>query len=288
MLRRFVGSSLLVAVVGLCAGPASAAVTTNWTIQTSSSVLTLSGALSSGGTFLASVATQGAGSLSSSYSGSISTEQVIGGVSPISLQFLSANLDANVNGNWDPLPGGNTGTGAADYGGKVDLGFLGGANLAIRDLAASLASGVLPLTGTAFSPQTFNGNVDVTLLAATADYRGYGIIGSALGQGSLTSGIAGQSGSILTAGGITYGPGGLAGTATLNIPVNFSFAAIVAGADTTGTTADDIGVFINLLGAINATAATANVPEASSLVLLGLAGSVIGFVGYRRNKKAAV
>lgn len=210
------------------------------------------------------------------------TQQTIGGSGPTDIQFLSALLDANVSGNWDPLPGGATGTAPADYGMLDPLGFLGGANLAIRDLTAGLSSGVITLVGTPYTTQTFLGNIDVEVLSATADYRGVGIVGGAIGGGSLTDGIAGQSGSILAAGSIAYdGPGG--SNATLTIPVDFNFVAIVAGADTTQVN-DDIGLFVNLLGNI---VATATVPEANSLVLLGFAGSVVGFIGYRHKTKAS-
>lgn len=290
MIRRSLGTLLMAALVGVSTQSANAVVT-NWTIQSSSSTLGLSGALSSGGTFLASLQGQSGatGGLSTSFTGNINTQQTIGGlggISPTDIQFLSALLDANVSGDWDPVPGGTTGTAPADYGGRVDLGFLGGANLAVRDLTAGLSSGVLGLVGGYTSPgaQTFAGNIDVSLLTATADYRGFGIVGGQLGGGTLTDGIAGQSGSVLTAGTISYGPGGYAGTATLTIPVDFTFAAIVAGADNTDPL-DDIGVYIRLLGAINATAATSAVPEANSLVLLGLVGSAIGFAGYRRKSK---
>jgi hypothetical protein len=74
------------------------------------------------------------------------------------------------------------------------------------------------------------------------------------------------------------------GTATLTIPVNLTVAYIASGGDTT-TSADDIAVYFGFAGAIVATAPTATVPEASSLVLLGLAGSCIGFVGYRRQSR---
>lgn len=287
MIRRLLGTALVATIAGLSVSSANAAPTT-WAVQAGSSALTISGALSSGGTFLAALQAQSGTGLTTTFGGTIQTEQTYGGPStdavhgsPGSIQFVGGSLIANDNGNWDPLPGGATGTAPGNYGGKVDLGFLGGANLTIRGLVAGLTSqAAIPLVGTAFNPQTFVGNIDVTLLAATADYRGYGIVGGALGGGTLTDGVAGQSGTVSASGGIAYS-GGYAGTATLTIPVNFSFAAIVAGADTTDV-ADDIGVFINLLGSINATALTAEVPEASSLVLLGLAGSVVGFAGYRR------
>ena len=291
MIRRFLGSSVALAVLAsvFVAGEAQAFLTT-WTIQSASSTLTIGGALSSGGGFLANVDPQGTNSLVGRYSGTIDTQQDIGPIAtdgfsgtPLDIQFLSANLIALNNGNWDPLPGtGAEGTAPANYGANVSLGFLGGANLAIRGLLAGLSSGVAPLTGTAFGPQTFtNLNTTVTLTAATADYRGFGIVGGALGSGSLTSGIAGQSGAYVASGGITYGPGGLAGTATLNLPVNFAIALVVAGSDTTQVS-DDIGVYLSLVGALVATSPTAQVPEASSLVMLAMAGSVVGFVGYRR------
>lgn len=286
MIRRTAGALLVAGIVGFVAQPAKAVVTT-WTVQSSSSSLTLSGSLSSGGTFLADVQSQAGGNgLTTSYFGSITSEQTIVNSSPSDIAFISADLNANTSGNWDPLPGGATGTSPGDYGGRVLLGPLGGANLVIRDLIAGLTSGSIALTGNAFDTQTFSGDVVVELLSATADYRGFGVVGGALGGGSLTDGIAGQSGLVAAAGSINYGPGEYAGTATLSIPVNFTFAAIVAGEDTTDV-GDDIGVYINLLGALVATAPTATVPEASSLVLLGLAGSVVGFVGYRRKAKAS-
>jgi hypothetical protein len=265
------GFVVLLACLGL--HPAKASALPYWTVQSASSSLALSGALSSGGTFLASVEGQGGSGigLTTSFSGTI-----VANYNPSLIEFYSATIEANTSGEWDPLPGGNTGSSSADYGGKVDLGFLGGANLAIRNLSASLSSGSLALTGDflPFSTQAFLGNLDIAMLTATADYRGYGIVGGALGGGSLTDGIAGQSASVLTAGSVYIAPDY---TFTLTLPVDFSFAAIIAGADTTEVS-DDIGVFVNLLGEINA---TSSVPEANSLVLLGLAGSLMSFCGYR-------
>lgn len=291
MFRRILGSSLVAAAVGLVASPAQA-VLTSWTVQSSSSSLSISGALSSGGSFLASVTQQGAGGLTTKYTGTVNTQQTVVPVAtdgwagtPIDIEFLSASLSALNSGNWDPLPGGSIGLAAANYGAQVSLGFLGGANLAIRGLSAGLASGVTALSGTAYGVQTANPNLTVTLLSATADYRGFGPVGGALGSGSLTSGIAGQTGAYTATGSsIAYSGGGQAGTATLTIPVNFSISLVVVGQDTTDP-GDDIGVYLALNGQIAATAATSEVPEANSLVLLGLAGSAVGFVGYRRRMK---
>lgn len=74
---------------------------------------------------------------------------------------------------------------------------------------------------------------------------------------------------------------------TLAIPVDFELRAVVLGADTTNA-ADDFTMNLNLSGNIVATAPTESVPEANSLPLLGLAGSVVGFMGYRRKRRHQV
>lgn len=295
MLRKLLGTSLASAVaVVLGAGPANAGIT-NWTVQSASSSLAISGALSSGGSFLASLTSQGTNTvngpgLTTTFSGQIDTHQNVSGVTtdgwsgnPSDIEFLNTtNLVANNSGDWDPTVGGPIGTAPANYGGNVLLGFLGGANLAVRNLAASLQSGVIPISGQAFAAQSFNGPVTVSITSATADYRGFGPVGGALGSGTLTEGIVGQSAEVGIAGTINYSGGGLGGTATMTVPINFNFSLVVSGADTTADPSDDIGVYIALIGNIAATADTANVPEANSLVLLGMAGSAIGFMGYRR------
>jgi hypothetical protein len=262
-------------------GPANGAVTT-WTVQSSSSSLTISGALSSGSTFLASVSPQGSGSLTASYGGTLQTAQNAPGGSPIDITFLTANLIANNSGNWDPLPTAFPGTAPANYGALISLGFLGGANFAQRNLAADLSGAAVPLSGSPYSPQTFSSSLDFEFTAGTTVARNLsgGIL--AFDPSDPNIPIAGQGGSFTSNGSITYGPGGDAGIATLTIPVNFTIISFAVGLDTTSS-ADDIGVYMNYAGSIVATAPTATVPEASSLVLLGLAGSVIGFIGYRRS-----
>lgn len=291
MAARFAWSLLFLSSTFLASsalgGPAT------WTVQSSSSMLTLSGALSSGGTFLAAVEGQSgaSGGLTTHYSGNIFTYHS-GSVayqtvaSPLTdIQFLSAELEAKTSGNWDPLPGGNTGSSPADYGAKLDLAFFGGANMAIRELAAGLSSGLIGVSGGPYSTQSFVGNIDVTLLSGSADYRGFGIISGGLGgAGGISDDIAGQSGSMISAGSIAYaeGPMPFFSYATMTIPVDFTFVSLVAGADTTALS-DDIGFYLNLTGQV---VAITSVPEASSLVLLGFAGSTIGFLGYRRKAKA--
>lgn len=271
---------LLMALL-VCA-PARGVVTT-WTVQSSSSSLTMSSALSSGGTFLASVSPQAPGSLTTTYGGTIQTAQSLVGGTPTDIAFASANLVANNNGNWDPLPNGAFGTSPGNYGGIIELGLFFSAYLAYRDLEADLTSAPVALTGSPFSPQAFTASLDFQYTSGTAIIRQPGgILGYALTGSTPGSDVAG-GGSFASNGSISYGPGGDAGVATLTIPFNLVIGDIAAGGDTTATN-DDIGLYYSLTGQIVATAPTATVPEASSLVLLGLAGSVIGFIAYRRSQ----
>lgn len=272
--------AIFLAVVG--AGPASAAVT-NWTVQSASSNLTLSGSLLSGGTFLAAVESQTPGnSLTASYAGTVTTtDNRFWNDDPLlSIQFAGGNFYALNSGSWDPIPGGSTGTAPANYGAFMDMQFLGGVNLAVRNLAAQLNSDLIALTGTAPGTQTFHSDITLEYLSGVADYRIYGIIGGALGDYDPVL-YAGETETFQSNGSIQWGVGGLSGVATLTIPASVSFYALLGGSDTTST-ADDIAVVGALTGQI---VATAVVPEANALVLLGLAGSVTGFLSYRRARR---
>lgn len=268
---------LLLCIAGtLTAGQQVTAAVTNWTVQSASSQLAISGALSSGGSFLVSLYGQPGHQspfyVSTRYSGSIATQ-----MTPGSIEFLSASLDAQVSGNWDPLPGGGTGLAPADYGVIGDAGFLpNGMTIAIRDLVLGLSSNAITLSGTP-ALQTFNGTLASSIDAGTADYRGFGIIGSHFGFGTL--GLVGETDSFNSSGSIAYG----VAASTMSIPVDFDVYLVIAEGETS-TTADDLTVQLNLYGAVVATA----VPEANSLLLLGLAGSVVGFVGYRRTRRTVI
>lgn len=266
------------------------AVTTNaavtiWTVQSASSSLTLSGALSTGGTFLASAGPQAAGSLTTAYNGTLQTTSNVSGGVPQDISLTSSLLMAIDNGSWDPLPNGTMGTSLANYGVKFDFGFLGIAFAALRDLSVEVTSASAPLSGIPYGSQTFTANLDMELLSGTANFR---LLPFPIPSPppSPPYALAGTTDTYASAASISYGPGGEAGIATLTLPIELSFSGIMMGADTTSTN-DDITMFVSLSGNIMATAPTATVPEASSLVLLGLAGSFVGFAGYRRRFQGA-
>lgn len=270
--------------LGACfVGSGSAqAIVTNWNVQSASSTLALSGSYSSGGSFLSSIPPRAHNSNITYYTGSITTQQTEASPGILAdIEFLSASIDATYNGNWDPLPGGSTGLAPGNYAVYIVDGFIGGAHATIRDLAMNLSSDVLPLSGSTAS-QTFNDAITGELLSGSMDYRGYGIVASAWGQGTV-SGFSGQSDTFAAAGSLTYGPT----ITTLTIPIQFDFVGNFFGADTTQVN-DDFTAYFRVTGNIVATAPTESVPEANSLALLGLAGSVIGFLGYRRQRRSQV
>lgn len=274
---------ILAALFGLFVVSNTDAAVTNWTVQSASSSLTISGALSSGSTFITSITQQGPGSLATSYSGSISTTSNVFGGTPMDIAFLGGVITANNSGNWDPLPNSLPGTAPANYGFKLDQGLLGGANFAMRNLSLQFLSGVESLSGSPYATQTYSADIGAETLTGVGSFRGYGIIGGVDLIGEVPLDFATTY--FNSPGSISYGPGELLGTATLTIPVSFTVDYISSGGDTTSST-DDIAVYFNFAGNIVATAPTATVPEASSLVLLGLAGSCVGFVGYRRSRTA--
>ena len=64
-----------------------------------------------------------------------------------SIQFNSATADANVGGNYQPLPGGTAGSAPGDYGGRFTANGIFPGFFAVRGLVASLLSNSIPLTG---------------------------------------------------------------------------------------------------------------------------------------------
>ena len=144
-----------------------------FTIDPSRSQLTLSGKIA-GRTFT----TQGAGSLTTTYSGNINAN-----VSGSTIQLTgSSTITAKTNGVWQPAVGGSAGSAAADYGAQATVLF-STAYGAARNIVLDVTSPSLTLTGTnfdsselifSFTPSS-NSSVDYnsSLKSGTLSLTGY-------------------------------------------------------------------------------------------------------------------
>jgi hypothetical protein len=184
-----------------------------FTLDPALSTLTLSG-----NALGATLMPQGTGALTTQYSGTIMTSY---DASAPTLKFVAFSTAANaaVNGNWEPLPGGGSGSAPADYGGRLTP-FPFTVNIAVRNLVASTTTAApLPLTG---GPTTFSfpSSQTLTVTAGTADYNG-GLLGSG------TSALSGQSAANTAAAGTLQDLGG--GTFRLTMPIDLTLNETVAG-----------------------------------------------------------
>jgi hypothetical protein len=182
---------LLVAILNPQAGRAAPAV---FTVLTNQSQLALSGTIVYG-TLSAPISAQAAGSLTTSYAGSIDTD-----IDGSNIVFTGDSvIDARTNGTWQPAPGGAVGTSAAgDYGGKATVAFIVTAYGALREVGLDVTSPILSMTNGTFGSRSlvfsfitnFNGILDY---AATT-----GEAGSALLTGGATNASAANSSLTIT------------------------------------------------------------------------------------------
>jgi hypothetical protein len=111
-----------------------------FTVDNTQSQISLSGKVAG-----YTLATQGAGSLTTTYSGNINAD-----VAGSTIQFTgSSSIVAKTNGVWQPAVGGGGGSALADYGGKVNVSILTGYGAA-RNVVLDLNSPLLTLAGTNF------------------------------------------------------------------------------------------------------------------------------------------
>jgi hypothetical protein len=222
-----------------------------FTIDPLSSSLSLSGTVAG-----FTLTQQGPGSLTTTYSGSINAD-----FNSSTIQFNNAAAAAAINGNWQPLPGGGSGSAPANYGGQASLGGFGIAFGAGRNIVLDITSGVIPLSGTSFDAS----QLSISPTTGALDYN------SPFGSGSTS--LAGLFGAnMATMGDISV----VGGIATLTIPVQITqVLTLVSNGDTT----------ITLSGNLVATAA---VPEASTFqfVLVGALLFAGGLWFKRRNSLA--
>ncbi len=140
----------------------------NFALTTATSILTLGGTVNG-----AAITQQGTGSLSTTYSGTVSTDVDF---SSNTVEFLASGsaMKANNSGTWAPAVGGGTafsaGSAPANYGGTVSVSGLP-TRVAARGLVGVFSSTPLSLTGgPAFS---FPSAQTLTLSAGTVDYNNF-------------------------------------------------------------------------------------------------------------------
>ncbi len=203
------------------------------------------------------LAEQGPGGLTTTYSGTI-TVDVNNILNPTSITFLSAQLDANPNGTWQPGVSGVAGSLAADYGvARPEIGGLG----AYRDIVFNVSSGATAVAG---------GNFNVT--GQTWSYASgsfFDVTAPGLGAGRADLKLGAPTGLNQGAQG-TYAVAGNVITLTLPTNVSINFNDGVAGTN-------------SYTGTIIAIAA---VPEPSSMGLVGVA-TLMGWCWRRRRSKTA-
>ena len=150
--------------------------TTTFQLDTNLSVLAISGSFSG-----VAIQPQGAGSLTTHYTGTIAAD-----ITDSSITFGggSAIIGMN-NGSWQPLAGGAAGNAPANYGGQVFVFLVVDGKAAVRNMALDLTSSALALAAEAFPSL----GLEFTFPQAgttTLDYNYSGLIGSGSGSQPMT------------------------------------------------------------------------------------------------------
>jgi hypothetical protein len=193
-----------------------------YNIVPNQSSIAISGNVTSNG-MTSPIQSQGSGSLTTTYSGSIRMDR-----GSNTVQFLAGSaIDANVSGNWQPLANGQAGSAPADYGGRVSFLFgLVTANFAARNFVGDLTSSGLPVSGNgSFNLSTTtvrftDGNL--AFRTSTGDFGAESVVGE--------SGLLSGSGSLTTQSVV----GGA--LESLSIPINSSFVIPVEDSTTVSLT----------------------------------------------------
>jgi hypothetical protein len=242
----------------------------NLNVVTANSTLTVSGNLSSSlGTV--NYQQQGAGSLTASYVGIMNVNVDLGN-NTIEFTAITA-VTGNNSGSWQPLAGGAAGNAPANYG--VFIPYLSGlvpVNAALRGVAYTVTTAVLPLTGGGAS-RTFANSEVIGLTAGNLDYRATGLFS---GQGTST--LAGNSASNAAPGNGTLeilGGDQFRVTFPVDLTIPISFDA--SGTTFTATT--------RFLGSLQAEGFLVAVPEPTTWALLGMTVASAGFLAVRHRRQ---
>jgi len=228
--------------LGLALAPAMADV---FTLDTNQSSLTISGTVQG-----ASLAQQGAGSLTTHYGGAIEVTQTAS-----SIQFPGQSLIAAINsGNWQPLADGSAGLAPAGYGASANLaGGLVKVKAALRSLVLDATSSALTFNNTGQFAST-----GLTFLIPTNANSELSYLVAGLLNSSGSTAVSGQSTNNVTtlATLVTSGEAQI-----LTIPVNaqFTFSA--------NSTNDTILNLAGQLVALRTAAAVATAPVLQSLTV---------------------
>ena len=219
-----VGGLLLLAQAGLVA--ASPVV---FTLDSTNSVIVLSGKVNVSSIGAVSLIEQSAGSLTTHYGGSLLLD-----LTPPTIQFVGgSDIVAQTNGSWQPLAGGAAGNAPADYGGKLTYStFLGNltAWAAVRNIRLDISSLALTLTNSGFDASRLN----VFFLTNTppAPVLDYQVIGTGLFAGQSSSGASPLSRGLTNSQALAYLTN-TAGLLKLVIPVNATNTTSLSGNATT-------------------------------------------------------
>lgn len=200
------------------------AVSRNYTLDPAQSSIAVSGTVDSELGTGKPIQTQGTGSLTTSYTGTINTTRLTN-----SVQFVAGSaVDANTSGSWKPAADGLSDTAApADYGGKISGVVLVvvpvTVNFAGRDFIFGLTS---PAALTVSSNQFGLTTTDATFTSGDIAYR------SSLGTPAGHESVIGEGGTLTGSGTLgTLSQGGLV-YETLLVPTNTTID-IAADATTT-------------------------------------------------------
>jgi hypothetical protein len=186
-----------------------------FTLDSTNSVITLSGSVNIPLAGVTPLVEQSPGSLTAHYSGTVLLD-----LTPPTIQFPGASsIVAQTNGVWQPAAGGVAGSAPADYGGKViiSLGIFGNGTgyAAVRNIKLDLTSLVLTLTNSGFDASWLN--VFFLTNAPPAPVLDYQITGTGLVTPS--SGASPLHGSLTNSQATAYLTN-TAGLLKLVIPVN--------------------------------------------------------------------
>jgi hypothetical protein len=152
---------------------------------------------------------QGSGSRTTSFTGSLKAD-----VTATTIQFLAgSSIDARTNGAWSPLPGGASGTAAADFGARVQN-PLATATAALRNIVLDASGPVLPLSAGSFNSSSLVFEFPTNGTAAL-DYRATGALNASNSE-KLESRATNN---VTTSATLVE----QAGTQTLTIPVKATF-----------------------------------------------------------------